>query len=410
MMRDASSTFSPRPRDRHALTSGLGAVLVIAQAILALGTLYHYFLLFAGRRPRQGERRVAASQHRLAVAIPAHNEGAVIGATVQALRAQVYAPARFDVHVVADHCTDDTALQAAAAGAVVHVRETGERGRKGYALAWLIDRLLADAAGYDAVVIFDADSRPAPDCLAAFDVRLLAGARAIQGRHVIANPDASYFARLADADMRLNNRLRNQAKRNLGLSARLMGDAMCLHRTVLERYPWAGAGSLTEDRDYGLQLVVAGQRIDYTSDAVSYGQSTAGWQAATPQRMRWYGGAFALQARYLPALVRRTLRRGDADALDKVLELALPSFSQLAVAAPVLWLVQRLAGRRGTGALWLTIAIWLFPVKGLLLEGAPLATYRALLVGPFYVLWRVWIALRVRLIGQGIAWVRTEHR
>lgn len=405
-----SGAVSTRAFLSRAFLAVLRMLLMVAQGVVALGAFYHYVLLLAGGRPKQAAPHSGGARHRLAVAVPAHNEATVIEATVRALCGQHYPASLYDIHVVADHCTDDTAARAAAAGAVVHERDGGARGRKGYALAWLIERLLADPRGYDAVVVFDADSRPVAECLAVFDAHLAAGARAIQGRHVIANPGASLFAQLADADMRLNNRLRNQAKRTLGLSARLMGDAMCFHRTVLAQYPWAGAGSLTEDRDYGLQLVVAGQRIDYAPDAVSFGQSTAGWRDATPQRMRWYGGAYTLQARYSPALLRCVVPRRGVDALDKVLELGLPSFSQLAVAAPLLWLFQRMAGVRGSGALWLALAVWLFPVKGLLLERAPLSAFRALLVGPFYVLWRVWIAARVRLSRQRIAWVRTEHR
>jgi cellulose synthase/poly-beta-1,6-N-acetylglucosamine synthase-like glycosyltransferase len=347
---------------------------------------------------------------------PAHNEQDVIGATVLRLRQIDYPPDLFDIHVVADHCTDNTAAAAEAAGAFVHVRTDEPAGRKGYAVDWLIKRLLADPRRYDAIVVFDADSRVDPQFLAAVQPLLAAGAQVVQGRHVIANPDSSRFSALADADMRLNNRLRNQAKENLGLSARLMGDAMVFHRQVLEQHPWMGAQSLTEDRDYGIYLATQGVRIRYTPAAVSSGQAVARWTEATPQRMRWYGGAFDLQRRYLRTLWTLTWRQRSWDAFDKLLELALPPFSLLALGAAALLVLQlvlvALAVRPASSLWWpaaLTLLAVLFPFLGLLATGAPPKAYSALLVGPFYVLWRVWIGVWVRLRYRTLSWSRTRH-
>lgn len=377
---------------------------------LTAGLLYHYCLLLVGGARSCSNSAMVQPQQRLAVVIPAHNEQAVIGRTVRRLLAQHYASNLFDVHVIADHCDDDTVHVARTAGAEVHVRMQGERGRKGYALTWGLQRLLVDARHYDAFVIFDADSLPDLDCLAELARKLTQGARCIQGRHVIANPSASLFAALADVDMRLNNRIRNQAKANLNLSARLMGDGMCFHRTLLTDYVWNGAESLTEDRDYGLYLVTQGERIAFAPNAVSSGQSTASWQSATPQRMRWYGGAFALQKRYVIPLAARSIRKLDVDAFDKLLELTLPPFSIIAVLAPVMAIVQMLTHDRPAFGIVLWGTSWFFPVAGLMLERAPRAAYRALLIGPAYVLWRLWIALRVRWQRAPIAWVRTQHQ
>lgn len=386
-------------------------VLLAAGAVIAAGLAYHYVLLIAGKeRPVEGHDAGAAPGLRCALMSPAHNEQDVIGATVLRLRQIDYPPDLFDIHVVADHCT------ALAAGAVVHVRADEPRGRKGYAVDWLIKRLLADPRRYDAIVVFDADSRVDPRFLAAVQPLLAAGAQVVQGRHVIANPGSSRFSALADADMRLNNRIRNQAKENLGLSARLMGDAMVFRRQVLEQHPWMGAQSLTEDRDYGIYLATQGARIRYTPAAVSSGQAVARWQEATPQRMRWYGGAFDLQRRYLRTLWTLTWRQRSWDAFDKLLELALPPFSMLAMGSAALLLVQLALvalGVQPLSQLWwpasLVLLAVLFPFLGLAATAAPAKAYGAMLAGPFYVLWRVGIGFWVRLRYRTLSWSRTRH-
>jgi cellulose synthase/poly-beta-1,6-N-acetylglucosamine synthase-like glycosyltransferase len=384
------------------------------QALVALGLLYHYVLLVAGRsHGRDSAPPPKAGESIFAVVVPAHNEESVIGATVAQLRQMTYPQDRFDVHVVADHCSDATASAARAAGAIVHNRAEGPRGRKGYALAWLLDRVLLDPRHYDAVVVFDADSRVSPDFLGWMDQALAAGAQVVQGKHVIANPYASTFSALADADMRLNNRIRNQAKENLRLSARLMGDGMCWSRKVLETYPFA-MSSLTEDREYGIHLVAQGVRVHYVPQATSEGQATTRWNDATGQRRRWYGGAFELQRRYLGPLLRAMWRQRSLDSLDSALELTVPPFSMLCVLSGGILVLQiglRLIGAPSLIAPSAAMAALAFayPLLGLWAERAPVASYRALLHGPFYALWRVWVGLTVRLRRGRVPWIRTRR-
>jgi cellulose synthase/poly-beta-1,6-N-acetylglucosamine synthase-like glycosyltransferase len=393
----------------------MALLFLLLQAVVGAGLIYHYILLIAGGRPRRSAADGATpeSSLRFAVAVPAHNEEIVIGETVARLCLMDYPPDRFDVHVVADHCTDATTEVARLSGAIVHERFEGPRGRKGYALAWLLTRLLGSAKDYDAVVVFDADSRVAPDFLRLMNAALAGGVQVVQGRHVVANPQASVFSALADADMRLNNRMRNQAKENLGLSARLMGDGMCFHRLALEQHP-SGAHSLTEDREYGIHLVSCGVRVRYLPEAVSAGEAVVRWSDATDQRLRWYGGVFALQKHYLSPLLASAWRDRRLDAFDLALELLLPSFSTQSALAVGLVVLQVLLGRYqspfslGTSIL-LAISAFLLPFWGLLAERAPWYSFRALIYGPAYAAWRLWLGLLVRLRRGRVPWIRTRR-
>ncbi len=390
-------------------------ILALVLLVIAAGLAYLYILLVAGGRRRAAPVK-PARWRRLAIALPAHNEETVIAASVRRLLQCDYPRAAFDVHVVADFCSDGTAAAAESAGAIAHSRDEGPRGRKGYALGWLIQRLLADARGYDAILVFDADSRVDPAFLQRINAALDGGAQVIQGRHIISNPSASTFSALADADMRLNNRIRNQAKANLGLSARLMGDAMCFHRRVLETYPWLDASSLAEDREYGIYLVTRGIRATYVSEAMSAGQATTRWKDAGPQRLRWYGGVFELQRRYVRPLLAAVGRNRNLAALDLALELLLPPFSTLAILAAGTTIVAAFLAAVGwtswiafAAAACLALLAVAFPLVGLAAEDAPASSWRALLHGPAYALWRFWIGLKVALRRGNVPWVRTRH-
>ncbi|MFN2189782.1 MAG: glycosyltransferase family 2 protein, partial [Candidatus Promineifilaceae bacterium] len=349
----------------------LQLLLAFLLILWTLYVLYYYILLIASAiKVREQEPPEGANQKlRFALLVPAHNEEMVIGKTVRKMKKLNYDKDLFDVVVIADNCSDRTEEMAKEAGAVSLLRNSEPSGRKGFAIEWYFDEVLPLNHSYDAIIIFDADSQPDPNFLLTMSSHLRLGQSVLQGRHVISNPEDSAFTRLADIDMRTNNRLRNFAKRNLGLSCRLMGDAMCFERSVLERYEW-GAESLVEDREYGIQLVSEGVEIAFVPEAESRGQAAAGWAQGKSQRLRWVGGVNNLRRKYGFDLLSTGLRNRNWSAIDQSLELLSPPFSLMIAGAVFLLLVQLLYSPIGfNGSMWITAAIaaglFLVPVIGL---------------------------------------------
>lgn len=390
----------------------LKVLISLLQVVVLVGWVYYYVLLIAAvRKPSRHPEPVR--RRSFAIAIPAHNEAAVLPKTLAHLQQQTYPTAGYDIYVVADFCSDATAQVAREHGARCFERSSGSQGRKAYAVQWLIQQILDSGQAYDALVIFDSDSRVAPDFLDAANRALEAGHRVLQGQHIILEPEQGRFSGFAAVDMRLNNLLRNQAKHNLGLSARLMGDAMVFSMDLIRKYGWP-TESLVEDRQYGLYLVTQGERVAYVPEAKSYGQAAPGWQTASRQRLRWYGGAAEIRRRYAPLLLREGILRRNWAALDLGVELLLPSFSWLALLTVLLLGGMALAPLSGWLPLWAIAALafsWgLFPFLGLWISGAPAKLYLALALGPGYVLWRIWIGLLALLRGKKVAWVRTQRQ
>jgi cellulose synthase/poly-beta-1,6-N-acetylglucosamine synthase-like glycosyltransferase len=351
---------------------------------------------------------------RFALLIPAHNESAVIGSTVENLLAIDYPHERFDILVIADHCDDATAETARQAGAICYERNKGDRGRKGYALAWMLGVLSEQEAPYDAYVIFDADSRVNPHFLQAMNNKLEQGASVLQGQHIISNIEESLYNRLAAIDMRLNNRLRNKAKDNLGLSCRLMGDAMCFSAAVLQRHPWE-THSLVEDMEFGIHLLRQGVRVQYVQEAQSYGQAAGDWQRAERQRLRWSGGFLDVRRRMALRILSAGIKKRDIALLDRALELLLPSYTALVGISLLLLLIKLLlAVLNQPATIWdmvVVVLAWvLLPLVGLALDRAPRILFKAYLFGPLYLAWRVWIGALTFLRRKRIEWVRTPRR
>jgi len=394
---------------------------IYAFTLLTVGLplAYLYLLAFASVRTHTATPS-SNPKHRFAIAIPAHNEAAVIGRTITSLRKLKYPSHLFDIFVVADHCSDNTAEVARTAGAIVHERHEKPRGSKGAVLRWLFARILHNPIPnsetpnpYDAVVILDADTLVDPQFLRVMDARLSAGAQAIQGRHCISNPQDGWFPALTWAMFMVDNRFQNQGRTNLGLSAKHMGDSICFRVEVLRELGW-GEG-LTEDYAFRQMLLLQGIKIQYEPAAVGYGEAPTSWQIARAQRARWLRGTHESSRQYARLLLKTGLRRLDPALLDGAIQAYLPSYSTLTLLAGMLWLFAaafRLSGQSISiiPVTALLSALLLYPLFGLALERAPARAYIAILSGPFFILWRTWLAANARFGQRSVTWVRTPRR
>jgi cellulose synthase/poly-beta-1,6-N-acetylglucosamine synthase-like glycosyltransferase len=393
----------------------LEIISLIGWVVNLLPTGYWFLLALASTRSRAGhvtfDRSPSTS---FVIAIPAHDEAQVIEATVRRLRALNYPAHLLRICIVADHCTDNTAALARQAGAQVYERREGPRSGKGAALTWLFERVLDNRC--DAVVIFDADTRVDPDFLRVMDLRLANGTQAIQGRHVISNPDDGWFPALTWAMFLIDNRFQNMGRSNLNWSAKNMGDSICFRAEVLRRIGW-GEG-LTEDYQLRQRLLLDGIRIVYEPAAIGFGEAPRTWAQARLQRMRWLRGTRDASRQSAWRLLITALRRRDLALLDGALQAYLPSYSTLTLCNAGVLLIQTLINWLSESVFptvlngaWAVVVglLFVYPFFGLALERAPLKAYLVMLSGPLFIIWRTWTALNARFGLSPVTWIRTTH-
>ncbi|MCC6189290.1 MAG: glycosyltransferase family 2 protein [Anaerolineales bacterium] len=393
----------------------MGIVSAIALGLVLLPVGYLVLLAVAAVRPRPAPASAdRAPATRFVIVIPAHDEASVIAATVEHLRQQDYPPELLAIHVVADHCSDNTALLAQQAGAVAHERNEGPRTGKGDALAWLLRRVLDGSC--DAVMVFDSDTRVEGSFLRVMNARLEAGAQVIQGQHIISNPEDGWFPALTRAMFLVDNRFQNLGRTNLGWSAKNMGDSICFRAEVLQKLGW-GKG-LTEDYQMRQLLLMEGTKIIYEPAARGYGEAPRSWLQARAQRARWLRGTREASRPLARRLLLDGLKRRDLALIDGALQAYLPSFSTVTVISAALFLAQLLInGYFGPvfppGLVWawggVLGVLFIYPLAGLALERAPASAYLVMLTGPVFVVWRTWLALSARYGRRGVTWVRTAH-
>ena len=168
-------------------------IMVPMQIILLLFTLYFFFIGFCCLWRRR-EQKILTPEKTFAVVVAAHNEAAVIGQLIENLKRLDYPEELYDIYVIADNCTDETAQIAGDAGAIVCERTHPTKKSKGFALEWMFERLFEMDKEYDAIAIFDADNLVHPNFLKEMNNRLLKGDKVIQGFLDAKNPYDTWVA------------------------------------------------------------------------------------------------------------------------------------------------------------------------------------------------------------------------
>ncbi len=300
--------------------------------LLKLFTLWFLFtaLLF-WRRPAPYPRREPAL--RFACLIPARNEEAVIAALVQSLREQRYPPDLFEIIVIPNNCTDGTEAAALAAGARVF-RCKGTVRYKGDALREAVAALLPE--GFDAFCLFDADNLVHPDFLRAMNDAMLAGARVTKGRLRVRNPRDSWVAGCYALYFTLNDTLFSRSRANLGLSAKLVGTGMAVHREVLEELGGWNTGTMAEDAEFSAQCAVLGRRVYWVPEAVTWDEAPRSFRVSLTQRRRWCSGVMSVAERMLPRLLSAPAGASRARILDMCFFLCAPFAQAISPLSPLL--------------------------------------------------------------------------
>jgi len=419
------------------LVSILQVIVLVFEALLAVLVAYLLLLTAAAvigaRRFKPSARRAqpaGAPRTRFLILVPAHNEEKLLPDLLVNLRALDYPEKRYQIHVVADNCTDQTAELARQGGAVVHERTNLELRGKGYALQWLLERIWKAAIPYDAVVILDADSIISPNFLRVMDGRLARGERAIQCYYAVRDPDRSWSVALRYAALAVLHYLRPLGRMALGGSVGLKGNGMVFAAGIVRRYPWSA--SLTEDIEYHMALVLGGERVTFAHDAVVWAEMPGTLADSQSQNVRWERGRLEMVRGYVPKLLAAAWRAVRAKngrraylLFDAAMEQIIPPFSIL-VGASVLGLLLAFAlggaaalaapGAAG-GLMWagvglglgLLLAQAIYTIAGLLLAAAPRRVYLALLAAPVLVVWKIWLYVRVLLGLDRQGWVRTKR-
>lgn len=296
----------------------LDVIMVVLQILLALIGLYQFTLSLAGIIKKKKKVQHAPTKT-FAVLVAAHNEETVVGALIENLLKLNYPRDMYDIFVICDNCTDNTAKIARSYEGVFACERSNQNLRgKGYAIEWMLKELWKQPRSYDGIVMFDADNLADPEFLNEMNNDLCNGARVIQGYLDAKNPHDSWITAAYGVTYWYCNRLWQLSRKNLNMANFLGGTGMCFETALLKEMGW-GATSLVEDLEFTARCVSRGINPVFNYDAKVFDEKPLTFKASSRQRLRWMQGHFTVARRYFFPLLWRSIKERNLAKFDMAL-------------------------------------------------------------------------------------------
>lgn len=278
-------------------------IFVATGVVPILATLYQ-FLAIPFHSVKNHYKKAAPYLPRVAVVVPAWNEGLVIAASIDRLMRLDYPLDRLRIYVVDDASTDDTpeVIQAKALeypGSVFHLRrEKGGEG-KAHTLNHGLREILKDD-WMQALLIMDADVIYQPTSLRRM-TRHLADERvgAVTAYISEGSSDRNYLTRFIAMEYVLAQIASRRAQNVLGALACLAGGAQLHSRENLVALGGQiDTSSLAEDTITTFETQLRGRKVVFEPYALVLAEEPRGIDALWKQRLRWARGNVQVSSRY----------------------------------------------------------------------------------------------------------------
>jgi cellulose synthase/poly-beta-1,6-N-acetylglucosamine synthase-like glycosyltransferase len=290
-------------------TIGYNTLLVILVAFVAIGAIpilatAYQFLAIPFHSVINHYKKARPYLPRVAVVVPAWNEGAVIGASIDRLMSLEYPRDRLRVYVVDDASTDDTPEVVLARakrypGSVVHLRRDKGGEGKAHTLNHGIRIILKDD-WMQALLIMDADVIYLPDSLRRM-TRHLGDPHvgAVTAYIAEGSTNKNYLARFIGMEYVLAQVASRRAQNVLGALACLAGGAQLHSRENLVAIGGEiDTSSLAEDTVTTFKTQLAGRKVVFEPHAVVLAEEPQQIRALWKQRLRWARGNVYITRRY----------------------------------------------------------------------------------------------------------------
>lgn len=248
-----------------------------------------------------------------AVIIAARNEENVIGKLIDSLKKQSYPSEYFDIYVIVNNCTDNTAREAKKAGAKV-ISCTEKVSTKGEVLKYTFD-LFKDNNKIDAYAIFDADNIVHHDFLAKMNDMINSGYSVAQGFRDTKNISDNWLTSSYAILYYFQSLFLNESRYNMGRSSFLNGTGFVIKKEVIDKHGF-NPKTVTEDVEFTAMCAINNEKIGFATDAITYDEQTNSFDVSWKQRKRWSFGTMECLREYFPILLKKGIKERNFECFD----------------------------------------------------------------------------------------------
>jgi Glycosyltransferases, probably involved in cell wall biogenesis len=315
-------------------------IFITTELISVLFWFYDPFIYilsqFVHPKPKVPYTPTPNKLNRFAVIGCAHNEERVIDQLIKSLYATVYPKNKYDIYVICDNCTDNTADVVRKAGAIAMERNDLERRGKGYGLEWMfayLEEQSKQGNEYDAYIVLDADNLVNEEYLYAINEKMNEGHEILQTYLGCKNPKDTWVSGSYSYCYWVSNTIYQMGHSKVNLSAQMGGTGMVLRPSVLREIGWE-TDSLTEDLVLTVRYVsIKNLPCCWVHEAKLYDEKPLKLKPSIRQRTRWMQGHMAAMFKFAPKLFLTGLKNLSLQQLDVAFYLSRPFLNMIMFAS-----------------------------------------------------------------------------
>ncbi|CAM5219200.1 Cellulose synthase/poly-beta-1,6-N-acetylglucosamine synthase-like glycosyltransferase OS=Ureibacillus acetophenoni OX=614649 GN=SAMN05877842_108134 PE=3 SV=1 [Ureibacillus acetophenoni] len=268
-------------------------------AMMYLYQIVYMFIAFKAKRARE-LNNIELKFHKIGVIIAARNEEVVIGQLIDSIHAQNYPKQLIDIFVVADNCTDQTAVVARRAGAIVKERFNTEQVGKGYALDFMLKFIEKEYSHkkYDGYLVLDADNLLDKNYISEMNKTFNEGYRVITSYRNSKNYDQNWISAGYGLWFLHEAEYLNLPRMTLNNSCAISGTGFLVKADLFKENGGWIHHLLTEDIEFSVSQILQGDKIGYSRNAVLYDEQPITFQQSWHQRLRWAKGFYQVISHY----------------------------------------------------------------------------------------------------------------
>ncbi|ULO10172.1 glycosyltransferase family 2 protein [Paenibacillus sp. 19GGS1-52] len=303
------------------------------------------------------------------IMVPAHNEGIVISKTVESLLALDYPHDRYEIIVINDNSTDNSALLLGNIQSryknrnLLIISTDAITGGKGKSNALNIG--FARSKG-ELIAIYDADNTPEKMALRYLVAEIMndSSLGAVIGKFRTRNRDASLLTRFINIETLSFQWMAQAGRWKLFKLCTIPGTNFIMRRSIVESIGGWDVKAIAEDTEISFRIYMMGYRIKFQPKSVTWEQEPQTLKVWFKQRTRWAKGNIYVIVKNIPLLFDKSASRIRFDILYYLsiyflLLLSLITSDTLLVLHALGYVHTTIAGL--SGFLWL-LAIILFVV------------------------------------------------
>lgn len=279
--------------------------------IVGIFYLNQMFYLIGSLFLRKKKYPVAKKQHAFTYVVSARNEEMVIGQLIDSINKQNYPKELINIFVVADNCTDLTAVIAREHGAIVYERFNDKLKGKSYALNYLFNKIAEDYPDLntEAYVIFDADNLLDKNYTLEINKVYDKGYKVATSYRASKNFSDSWISGGSSYMYYRECRQVHRVRTAINSGTYVSGTGYYVDKSIIDRNQGWTHHTLVEDIEFSTDAAIHNEKIAFCEDAVFYDEQPATLRASLRQRMRWCKGTHQVCGKYEGKLVKSMFKK-----------------------------------------------------------------------------------------------------